>query len=68
MFHFRSMSPGRSAWRLLVGFFKALKLFVATLDGSIQSIFGLLLATPNAFELFINDGANLNEVAQTHAT
>ena len=34
---------------LLVGFFKALKLFIATLDGQVQSFFGLLFATPDAF-------------------
>ena len=53
---------------LLVGFFKTLKLFIATLDGQVQSFFGLLFATPDAFEFLINDGADLNKVAQTHAT
>ena len=47
---------------LLVGFFKTLKLFIATLDGQVQSFFGLLFATPDAFEFLINDGADLNKV------
>jgi hypothetical protein len=64
---FRHLPPLQTMKILLVGFFEALKLFIATFDGQVQSFFGLLLATPNAFELFINDGSNLNKVTQTHA-
>ena len=56
------------AMSLLVGFFKAFKLLIATFDGQVQSFFRLLFTAPNAFQFLINDGANLNKVAQTHAT
>ena len=67
MHHYRFMLAFDPC-ELLVGFFKTLKLFIATLDGQVQSFFGLLFATPDAFEFLINDGADLNKVAQTHAT
>lgn len=50
-----------------VGLLEALQLFVAALDDGVQRVLGRFLAGPHAFHFLVDDGADLEEAAQTHA-
>ncbi|OMP13617.1 extracellular ligand-binding receptor, partial [Corchorus olitorius] len=52
---------------LLVGPGEAAQLLVATGDSGVQCLLGSLLAGPDLFGFLIDDGADLNEVAQADA-
>src|SRR5256885_1493536 len=52
---------------LLVGPGEAAQLLVATGDSGVQGLLGSLLASPDLFGFLIDDGADLNEVAQADA-
>ena len=50
-----------------IGFFKSHQQLVAAFDDGIQSFFGGFFATPDLFEFFVFNGANLHIVAQADA-
>ena len=59
--------PPRKRALLGVGAFEAAQFHVAALDGGVEGCLGVLLAGPDGLEFFVDDVADLDEVAEAQA-
>jgi len=52
----------------LVGLFEFLEQLITAFNDAVQRFFGSFLASPNLFEFFVFNGADLNIIAQANTT